>query len=98
MTYIKNPEYVTAFHVNAETRSGICRWINGEFDGSISQRSSSSYITAWFYESNGDSEFYLDTGQGTVVVTALDTVYQVHGEKQFRVMPRKDFDQKYNLV
>lgn len=98
MTYIKKSEYVEAFRVTAALRADICKWINRGFDGNISQASHTSYVAAWFYESNGDAEFYLNTKQGAIVVSEGDVVYQVHGEHVFQVLPFEEFEEQYQSV
>jgi len=71
MQYRKKPVIIEARQLTPETRDDICRWVNG---GKLSPQ-------AWFYDSNGDDEIYIETLEGTMVATDGDFIIQgVQGE------------------
>jgi hypothetical protein len=71
MKYRKKPVTIEARQLTPETRDMICQWIN---EGKRSPQ-------AWFYDSNGADEIYIETFEGTMVATDGDFIIQgVQGE------------------
>lgn len=71
MKYKKKPVTIEARQLTAKTRDDVCRWVN---EGKRSPQ-------AWFYDSNGADEIYIETLEGTMVATDGDFIIQgVKGE------------------
>lgn len=76
MKFKKKPVIIEARQLNAQSRKGISKWINRGITGDADNKSG---LTAWYYESNGDSELYIQTLEG--VMTAADGDWIIKGVK-----------------
>ena len=73
----KKPVVIEAMQLTARSREDVSCWVNGGPSGSdITQG-----LKAWFYESNGDGELYIETLEGVMKATEGDFIIKgVKGE------------------
>lgn len=76
MKYRKKPVVIEAQQLTAQSREKISRWVNGGESGGADNKRN---LKAWYYDSNGDDELYIETLEGTM--TASDGDWIIKGVK-----------------
>jgi hypothetical protein len=76
--YRKKPVIIEACQLTPKSREEISLWINKGTSGASANKSG---LRAWYYDSNGEGELYIETLEGTMTATDGDWIIQgVKGE------------------
>ena len=78
MKYRKKPVEIEARQLTPETREAISQWLNNGKSGASDNKGT---LLAWYYDSNGADELYIETLEGVMVAEDGDFIIRgVQGE------------------
>jgi len=78
MKFRKKPVIIEARQLTPKSREEISLWAN---EGKSGASANKSGLRAWYYDSNGEGELYIETLEGTMTATDGDWIIQgVKGE------------------